>query len=132
MILVRILISYCQAVEDGKWQVTLAHILGTKYAHELYRFRILISEKKWPACSLTYYKNGKELRIIQALKDDPDWVFFEKGEPLEIESISYYRKRRIKYRFNETVLVEYAERLGWNLQEEKNWQPNKVAFLINR
>ena len=114
--------------EDG-W-LTLVHNLGIKYRHELYRLRISDPESEWPVWSMTYYNNGEELRIIQALKDDPRWDFFEKGELLYFENPEHYRKRRIKDRFNKTILLEYLNKSGWNLQSEKMWEPKNIGYLI--
>jgi len=113
---------------DG-W-LTLVHNLGIKYGHELYRLRISSADSEWYVCSLTYYKNGKERRIIQALKDDPRWEFFQKGEPLEFEKLEYYKKRRIKDRFNSSILFEYLNASGWNLESDKMWEPNILGFFI--
>ncbi len=93
---------------------------------------MLTPEKEWPVCSLTYYKNGNKLRIIQALKDDPRWTFFVKGEPLELENLNYYRKRRIKDRFNKSILLEYAGKAGWSLKNNEIWKPNNISYLIKR
>lgn len=113
---------------DG-W-LTLVHNLGIKYNHELYRLRISAPDSEWYVCSMTYYKHGKELRTIQALKDDSRWEFYQRGEVLEFEKIEYYQKRRIKDRFNRAILYEYLNESGWALHNSKMWEPKNSGFVI--
>ncbi len=109
---------------------TLVQILGTKYQHELYRLRLSKPESKWPVYSMTYFKNGSEVRVIQSLKDEPRWQFFERGEVLSFENPEYYKKRRIKDRFNKEILLEYLSEAGWDLHNNKMWNPINIGYLI--
>lgn len=53
-------------------------------------------------------------RIILAYEEDK-WVFYEKGIPLDIENIDYYKNRLIRKRLNNEIIKEYLLKLGIDL-----------------
>lgn len=59
------------------------------------------------------YPDGKE-RIIYALKEDR-WVFYEEGELLPFENPDYYKRRKIKDRINNDIIIEYLSKCGIDL-----------------
>ena len=68
-----------------------------------------------PGCFEFQYisHDGKE-RIIYALEEDR-WVFYEEGEPLSFENTDYYKRRIIKKRINNEIILEYLSKCGINL-----------------
>ena len=55
---------------------------------------------------------GKE-RLVYALREDR-WIFYEEGEPLPFENLDYYKRRMIKERIGNDVIIEYLSKLGVN------------------
>jgi hypothetical protein len=82
----------------------------------------------YPAFFFYYHEHGKRQRIIQALKDDPKWVFYQEGEPLPFENLSHYKKRRIRDRLTRDIIIEYSKMLGWDIEDENFWKSNKLAI----
>ncbi|MCR5395036.1 MAG: hypothetical protein K6E86_06565 [Bacteroidales bacterium] len=56
--------------------------------------------------------DGKE-RVVYALREDR-WIFYEEGEPLPFENLDYYKRRMIKERIGNDVIIEYLSKLGVN------------------
>ena len=109
---------------------TLANILGVRFKHELYRLRISDPKSEWPVWSFEYFLEGKEVRVIQVLKDDPSWEFYERGDILPFENLGYYKRRIIKERFNKDILIEYMKAVGWDLLDESFWLPSSTSYSI--
>ncbi|MDR0611328.1 MAG: hypothetical protein LBG58_14560 [Planctomycetaceae bacterium] len=61
----------------------------------------------------------KAIRAVYLQIDDNDkWIFGESGDPLPFEDTAIYKKRRIKERFTEELLISYCEKLGIRLLDE--------------
>ncbi|MDR1290177.1 MAG: hypothetical protein LBK06_03150 [Planctomycetaceae bacterium] len=56
--------------------------------------------------------------IYLQVDDDDKWIFGESGNPLPFENTTIYKKRRIKERFTEELLISYCEKLGIRLLDE--------------
>ena len=61
------------------------------------------------------YPDGKE-RVIYALKEDR-WVFYEEGDILPFENPDYYKRRRIRDRINNEIIIEYLAKCGINFYD---------------
>ena len=59
--------------------------------------------------------DGKE-RVIYALKEDR-WVFYEEGDILPFENPEYYKRRRIRDRINNEIIIEYLAKCGINFYD---------------
>ncbi len=70
-----------------------------------------------PFFSFHYIQCGSE-RIIYSMKENKKWIFFEKGKPLDIENLNYYKKRIIKQRMNNEIIIEYLEKMKINLNKQ--------------
>ena len=58
---------------------------------------------------------GKE-RVVYALRENR-WIFYEEGEPLPFENLDYYKRRMIKDRIGNDILIEYLSKLGVNFYD---------------
>ena len=72
-----------------------------------------------PAYSFHYSDENFNERWVLAYKEDR-WVFYEKGQPLNIENTSYYKNRLIKKRLNNIIIEEYLQKLGVDLWDIDN------------
>jgi len=83
----------------------------------LIRIRMSTPSVNEPGCFWFQYtsSDGKE-RIIYALQEDR-WVFYETGEPLSFENLDYYKRRIIKKRINNEIIIEYLSKCGINLYD---------------
>ena len=112
--------AFMATFSDG-W-ATLIHNMGTTYKHDCLKIRISSVTAIYPICELFYYEGGEEKRLIRSMKDEPRWEFYQKGAPLQFEKLDYYKKRRIKDRFSEELLLEYLLMMGWNIRDEIFWK----------
>ena len=58
-------------------------------------------------------KSGIE-RTVMSYYDDTHWVFYDTGEPIEIENLNYYKVRLKKERISRNIVMEYMSKLGIN------------------
>ena len=59
-----------------------------------------------------HYSNAEfEERDVVAYKEDR-WVFYDRGVPLPIENLDFYKNRFIKKRLNAEIIEEYLLKLG--------------------
>jgi hypothetical protein len=112
---------------DG-WN-TLIHILSEKFEMEVFQIQYF-DDKEDYMCSF-FYKKGKKERVVRVMYDGK-LTFFTKGEPLFCEKLDFYHKRRIKDRFNLSLLLEYMQCFGWNIDSEKFWQANNSGFYFEK
>ena len=63
-----------------------------------------------------FHHSGSNLinRDILVSKEDSKWEFCTQGEPLKIENLDYYNRRRIKDRLNNDIIISYLHKLGIN------------------
>jgi hypothetical protein len=56
------------------------------------------------------------------MKDDNQWVFFEKGPTQPFEDPSHYTHCRKRDRLNREILVQYLKKLGIHIDDPKFWE----------
>lgn len=76
-----------------------------------------------------YSKEPGVERTVMSYYDDTHWVFFDNGEPTEIEELSYYKARFKKERINKDIVMEYMRRLGINFYDIDNNITNYLNFI---
>jgi len=98
-------------LEDG-WS-TLTYALAERRAWTYLKVRVGDPWDAWPICELEWFVNGRSKRFVRAMKDDPRWEFFVRGDALSFEETKAYRRRRIRDRFTAEMLWSYVGALGW-------------------
>ena len=73
------------------------------------------------------FRDGSR-RIVRCLQEDR-WNFYQDGPVLPFEDPAQYRKRRIKDRLPEDILISYALRLGWDIRSSDFWRPETLAVI---
>ena len=66
-------------------------------------------------CSMNMFFYSKEPgteRTVMSYYDDTHWVFYDNGEPIEIEDLNYYKARFKRNRISKDIVIEYMRRLG--------------------
>ncbi len=111
---------------DG-WS-TLVNYISSQLSIEAYKFRISALTREEPFNSFCYVKNGKKERTVYAMKDGK-WVFYKGGDLQPFEDDNNYRKRIIRQRLNNKILVEYCKRLGFEVDNDKFWESREVLKL---
>jgi len=81
--------------------------------------------------SFSYYQGNKE-RIILSYKDFNKWVFYQNGEILPFEEENFYRKRRIKDRLPNELIIKYLQRCGWDINDTDFWQTKKQVINFKK
>lgn len=103
-----------------------------KYASEkcgMEYYNILISDGKsqmMEAYHFHYY-SPSQVRHVLCYKD-PQWVFYEEGEPLGVEQVENYKSRLKKKRLNKDIILQYLNHLGWDIMDENLWHTDNVIY----
>jgi hypothetical protein len=114
--------------EDG-WY-TLTHILATRLKAPALQLRATQRGSGRYVCDFKYWVGGDVVRTVQALDDEP-WRFVQRGDPLPVEDLQRYRKRRICHRVTADYLVGMAGKLGWPVADRGFWQASGSAILLS-
>jgi len=111
-------------LEDG-W-MTMVNALAKRLpgTHLLAR----TSVDDYPITDLEIWVEGQSVRYVRAMKEDPSWEFYQRGEPLVFEQPDCYEQRRISQRFNRTILFETLKRAGWPVADEEFWRSDLPAW----
>ncbi|CAM2009667.1 hypothetical protein [Acanthopleuribacter pedis] len=99
---------------------TIKALTGCFERHS-YSAHVSAPEDDFPYFSFQFFSEGAVERVVYAMKDDPKWEFFQKGELLPIEDASSYRKREIRNRLTEEIIASYFKKLGWDISLESFW-----------
>ena len=67
-------------------------------------------------------------RSVGVGQDGNRWTFEQQGDPLPFEDVSAYQKRRVKDRFTEDMLVDYAANLGLYPMDEQFYSQQGVLL----
>lgn len=108
LVLAKLNDEWCILFDDLVW--------GDGGASNLYNFNRLFGYEGFnvhyseSGTVFNYYKENKK-RVIYSIFDGK-WVFYQKGEAMDFEDVSYYSKRKIADRFNSSIFIEYLKRLG--------------------
>ena len=73
---------------------------------------------------------GEILRAVYAMNDGR-WVFHQQGEPLDVEQVELYKKRRIRDRVTYGYVCDVAGRLGYDIRSPEFWKTKRDAFYYN-
>ncbi|QTI66728.1 hypothetical protein [Gordonia polyisoprenivorans] len=65
-------------------------------------------------------------RSVGVGQDGNRWTFEQQGDPLPFEDVSAYQRRRVKDRFTEEMLVDYAANLGLYPMDEQFYSQQGV------
>lgn len=104
---------------DG-W-ITLLNNYARKRCQEFVMAVFSDSSTEYPLYKF-YYRKAETIRIVQVLKDTDEWKFYTEGLPLEIEDIENYKRKKISDRFNNSILEQYLEKMGFDCSSEAFWQ----------
>ena len=107
-------------LEDG-W-ITLSNCISSELKCKCWNFTINDETKElYPKNSFEIREAGKAIRIVYVLKDWDKWIFYEAGTHLSFENPNHYSKRMKKERLNESIIIQYCGKLGWDIQDPKFW-----------
>jgi hypothetical protein len=67
-------------------------------------------------------------RLVQVIKDVPNWQFFQKGDILPFEESINYKKRRISDRLNNSIIEDYLKKNRIDINEEDFWKSKGKAI----
>jgi hypothetical protein len=85
---------------------------------------------EYPRNALTAIAGEKEARVVYAMRDTNAWDFFEKGDPLPFEDLSYYRARQRRDRLTPEIISEYLARFGYGSLDKDFWISAESAHLL--
>lgn len=107
----------------------LTHHISSKLGIFSYNFSMSSKEDEEPKNELLLIENGKIKRVIQAMKDEK-WVFYQEGTMLDFENPDHYKKRMVKDRLNKEILIQYAQKIGFDVLNNDFWR-SKKALLVD-
>lgn len=107
---------------------TMTYWMSRKVQCQCYNFRITNADTHCSINSLEYISCGKLLRIVYAMQD-PQWVFYNKGDTLWFEDEALYANRQVKHRLNSTILTKYCLKLDFDITNPNFWKSKKSVLL---
>lgn len=107
----------------------LTRHISSKLGIFSYNFSMSSKEDEEPKNELLLIENGKIKRVIQAMKDEK-WVFYQAGAMLDFENPDHYKKRVVKDRLNKEILIQYAQKIGFDVLNNDFWR-SKKALLVD-
>ena len=111
---------------DG-WQTLGAAACG-RLGCACWQFTVSNGER-YPRNSFAFIRDGGERRVVSA-QLDTQWVFYAKGEILDVETESVYRKRRIKDRVTPQYVSSVAEKAGFPIGQDAFWATEKSSVCF--
>ena len=100
-----------------------ASLLGFK----AYHCRICdVCDERYAAYHFNCFDGTKKRYVL--CYQDPQWVFYEEGKPLEFEDVELYKSRMKKKRLNKEIILQYLKRLGWDVMNENFWCTENVVY----
>lgn len=85
-----------------------------------------ICDKPYAAYHFACFDGAKRRYVL--CYQDPQWVFYEEGEPLGFENVELYKSRLKKKRLNKEIILQYLNHLGWDILDENFWRTNNVVY----
>lgn len=76
------------------------------------------------------HKGQIKERTVHAIKEDK-WVFLAEGNPLAIEDIENYSKKKIKDRINNEIIIGYLKKAGYNLTDNNFFKSNRNTIFFS-
>ncbi|MGN6367183.1 MAG: hypothetical protein ACTHN5_02870 [Phycisphaerae bacterium] len=114
-------------VQDG-W-FTLVNVASKKLGADACVVR-MGNRTTEPVFSFDLYRGGKEVRVLQLLRDDK-WTFFSRGDVQPFEKPEYYR-RRVADRLDRELILGYLRALGFDARDPAFWACEREAFYAER
>lgn len=103
-------IFFISNLEDG-WH-TLCRVFQKKLKCPWAMFEMSDPKSRCSMNMFFYSKEPGTERTVMSYYDDTHWVFYDNGEPIEIEDLNYYKTRFKRDRINKDIVIEYMRRLG--------------------
>lgn len=116
-------------MSDG-W-ITLMNFYSKRYNREI--FYITLSDYNLMFPIYRFYRiHGTKKRIVQLIKEEDGWSFFEEGEHLSFENMEIYKKRKIKDRLSNELIVEYLQKIGIDCVSKEFWRSEGFAKFYGK
>ena len=112
-------------IMDGYARLT--QFVSKKYGLEYYNVRISDGTSQMAEAYHFHYYSPSRVRHLLCYQD-PQWEFYEEGEPLEFEDVELYKSRLKKNRLNREIILQYLKRLGWDIMNENFWRTENVVY----
>ena len=112
-------------IMDG--YINLVNFVSKKCGLEYYNVRISNGTSQMAEAYHFHYYSSSRARHLLCYQD-PQWVFYEDGEPLEFEDVELYKSRLKKNRMNREIILQYLKRLGWDIVNENFWCTENVVY----
>jgi hypothetical protein len=100
-------------------------ILGTHLSFSVSRLTL-----EYPRNAITAWEHARTVRVVYAMRESSAWEFFEKGEPLPFEDLSFYRARQKRERLTPQSISECLSRLGYGSLHRDYWISSSPAHLV--
>ncbi len=113
--------------EDGL--SNLINLIADTSSTALIEFSLSGESELYPAYLFRKKDKNGLIRSIQSYKED-NWVFHQNGNLLEYEQSSIYRKKKIKDRLNNDVILRYLNSEG--ISDVKKLQQIENGLLFSR
>ena len=109
----------------------LINFVAKKCEMDYYKISIYDGTSQMMEAYHFHFYSSTKCRHILCYKD-PQWVFYEEGNPLDFENVELYKLRLKKKRLNKEIILQYLNCLGWNMLNENFWCAENVVYEFMR
>ena len=102
-----------------------AQLSGLHLAVEVSRL-----DSPFPKNAVLALQDGKVVRAVHAMKDTSGWVFYQTGEPLWFEDVSFYRETLKRSRVTPDIIASYLCRYGYGSLDLGFWTSSAAARIV--
>jgi hypothetical protein len=115
---------------DG-W-ITLTYWMTKHAPCQAWVFRAARPTVEWPLLGYEHIDSGESKRVVQLIRDDPRWEFYQRGHPVPEEDTSRFTAKPKKARLRYEDVLDLAERLGYPVRSPAFWTSSKPGVFIRQ
>ncbi len=86
---------------------------------------------EYPRNAFNMYRNGKLFRHV-AVSYEGNWIFYEQGEPLPEEDVSFYKRKIKRERFDAVAVCNLASKLGFNIGSADFYRDKQGLLMLQQ
>ena len=84
----------------------------------------------FPRNAFSVIMDERDVRVVYSMRDANSWEFFQKGEPLSFEDVSFYDAKKKRDRLTPSIISTYLVQIGYGSLEKDFWISAAPGHLL--